>query len=151
LKGGIILIKKQIIVLLILAFIINAEPSYGAVIKPVESRELQFQDMLMLFLLPHVNEKLADIYSPYLTEPPQLYPYFSDVISVERVNGFRGFDFLITLEVTPTVGPHIAVGKDRLTFEISPRFPDNVKFISAKHLKGPNKNDFPPNYLDLLR
>lgn len=150
-KDGVNLIKKLIITLLILAFVIQADPGYGAVKKPVESRELQFQDMLMLFLLPHLEKKLAEIYLPYLTAPPQLYPYFIDVISVKRVNGFRGFDFLITLEVTPTVGPHIAVGKDRLTFEIAPTFPDNVKFISAKHLEGPNKKNFPPNYLDLLR
>jgi hypothetical protein len=32
---------------------------------------------------------------------------------------FRGFIFLITVEVLPVVGPHIAVGEDHLTFQIS--------------------------------
>jgi len=95
-----------------------------------------------------MQEQLPEIYAPLLTEVPLFYPNFVDVISVERVNGFRGFIFLITLEAVPFVGPHIPVGKDRFTFEVT--FGE-VKLISVKHLKDPDKNDFPPNYLDILR
>jgi hypothetical protein len=114
-----------------------------------DSRELMFQDMLMLFLLPHIDKKIGEIYSTLLTESPMVYPYFVDVTDVKRVNGFRRFDFLITLEVVPTVGPHIPVGKDRLTFRMNSG--PSVKLESFKHLKDPQKSDFPPNYQDLLR
>lgn len=140
--------KRIIVIFLVLTALLQAGLCYGEVNKPEESRELQFQDMLMLFLLPYIDEQLPRIYAPLLTQTPQLYPYFVDVINVERVNGFRKFVFLITLEVVPTVGPHIPVGRDRVTFEIST---GKVKLISVNHLKGPNKDDFPPNYLDILR
>ncbi len=114
-----------------------------------DSRELMVQDMLMLFLLPYIQKPIDEIYSPLLTESPMVYPYYVDVTDVKRVNGFRGFDFLITLEVVPTVGPHIIVGKDSLTFRITPG--PKVKLESFKHLKDPQKSDFPPNYQDILR
>ncbi len=120
--------------------------------KPKEdSKELMFQDMLMLFLLPHIDTKIDEIYAKLLNYSPEIYPYFVEVKDVHRVNGFRGFHFSITLEVVPTVGPHIPVGKDILTFDISLQNPDNVELLSWKHLKDPQKSDFPPNWQDVLK
>lgn len=120
--------------------------------KPKEdSKELMFQDMLMLFLLPHIEKKIDEIYANLLNYSPEIYPYFVEVKDVHRVNGFRGFHFSITLEVVPTVGPHIPVGKDILTFDISLQNPDNVELLSWKHLKDPQKSDFPPNWQDVLK
>ena len=119
--------------------------------KPLkDSRELQFQDMLVLQLLPQMREKLAEVYSDELTVTgsPDIYPYFVDVKDAKRVNGFRGFDFLITLDVHPTVGPHIPVGEDIFTYRISAA---GVELKNFEHIRGPEKNDFPPNYQDLLR
>lgn len=113
--------------------------------KPVEdSRELRLQDMLVLLLLPHMREKLAEVYSDVLagTGSPDIYPNFVDVSHTEMVNGFRGFDFLITLNARPTVGPHIPVGEDIFTYRISAA---GVELKSLRHLRGPNKDDFPPN------
>ncbi|MCM3627532.1 DUF3888 domain-containing protein [Paenibacillus glycanilyticus] len=114
-----------------------------------DSRELQIQDMLVLQLLPNMHDKLADVYKDVLTVNPEIYPYLVDVIKTDRVNGFRGFDLRITLQAVPTVGPHIPVGEDRFTYQISPVA--HVKLLQLEHLKGPNKEDFPPNYQDLLR
>ncbi|MFX3631578.1 MAG: DUF3888 domain-containing protein [Candidatus Pristimantibacillus sp.] len=116
-----------------------------------DSQELMYQDMLMLFLLPHMDKKIDEIYANLLNYSPEIYPYFVEVKDVHRVNGFRKFHFLITLEVIPTVGPHIPVGKDILIFDISPVNPDNVKLLSWKHIKDPQKSDFPPNWQDVLR
>lgn len=80
-----------------------------------------------------------------------VYPYYIDVTHVERVNGFRGFHFLITLEVVPTTAPHIVVGKDSITMDISPTNPDNVKIVGWKHLEDPQETNFPPNYKDILK
>lgn len=120
------------------------------IIKPKkDSRELQFQDMLVLLLLPYMKDKLAEAYSRELEAAPDLYPYFIDVLDVQRVNGFRGFHFRMTLGATPTVGPHITVGRALFTFEISPA--SGVKLIHYEHLKGPDKKHIPPNYQHLLK
>jgi hypothetical protein len=144
--------RVVVIVLFIAMLIVMQDPSTAMTDeRPQDSRDLMFQDMLMLFLLPHIDKKIDDIYSNILTESPQVYPYFVNVEKVQRVNGFRGFHFSITLDVIPTVGPHIPVGEDQLTFDISPVNPDNVKLVSWKHVKGPQKSDFPPNWADILK
>lgn len=154
--------KKTLLLLLLICGFMNgiAYNSVGATEelkliandKPKEdSKELMFQDMLMLFLLPHIEEKIYETYSNLLNYLPEVYPYFVNVTNVKRVNGFRSYHFLITLEVVPTVGPHIPVGKDSLTFDLSLLNPNNVKLVTWKHLKDPQKADFPPNWLDVLK
>lgn len=154
--------KKTLLLLLLICGLMNgiAYTSVGATEelkliandKPKEdSKELMFQDMLMLFLLPHIEEKIYETYSNLLNYLPEVYPYFVNVTNVKRVNGFRSYHFLITLEVVPTVGPHIPVGKDSLTFDLSLMNPNNVKLVTWKHLKDPQKADFPPNWLDVLK
>ncbi|SFE60578.1 Protein of unknown function [Paenibacillus catalpae] len=150
------MLKRMLITVSMLSLLFSHAVYAGSVHTPPDkpeqdSKELMYQDMLMLFLLPHMQQKIDEIYAPLLKSSPEIYPYFVDVQDVQRVNGFRGFHFLITLNVVPTVGPHIAVGEDRLTFDISPVNPHNVKLISWKHLKDPKKSDFPPNYQDLLK
>ncbi|WP_245583837.1 DUF3888 domain-containing protein [Paenibacillus terrigena] len=149
--GAIMIRKTFIVYVVIFLLVLNLQSqAIASKIEPKQdSRQLQFQDMLVLFLLPHMNDKLREVYAKDLKASPELYPYFVNVSQVERVNGFRGFDFLITLHAIPTVGPHIPVGEDLFTFEITPGVV--VKLVNFKHLKGPNKMDFPPNYQDLLR
>ena len=54
-----------------------------------DSRELMYKDTLMLFLLPHIEKKMAEIYSPLLTITPTVYPYLVErspfLIDVESV------------------------------------------------------------------
>ena len=114
-----------------------------------DSRELMFQDMLMTFLSPYIEKKIAEIYAPLLTITPTVYPYLVEVTDMKRVNGFRGFDFLITLNIHPTVGPHLTVGEDTMTFRISSG--PKVKLESIKHLRDPQKSDLTPNYQNILR
>lgn len=143
--------------LLMIALIINglapapytaAEPPSQLQNPQADSRELQLQDMLVLQLLPYMNEQLEAAYFSLLTTTPQLYPYLVQVEQVERLNGFRGFGFRITLRAFPTVGPHISVGEDLFTYRISP---SQVELVEYKHINGPEVHDFPPNHLDMLR
>ncbi|WP_409343373.1 DUF3888 domain-containing protein [Paenibacillus sp. MBLB4367] len=117
--------------------------------KPLEdSRELQLQDMLVLILLPHMQEKLTRVYADVTTVPPVIHPDYVNVKSIGRVAAFRGFDFLITLDAQPIVGPHIPVGEDVLTYRISSA---GVELKNFEHLRGPDKDDFLPNYQNLLK
>ncbi|TBL78479.1 DUF3888 domain-containing protein [Paenibacillus thalictri] len=128
---------------------LSEQTSNAAGNKPLEdSKELQLQDMLVLSLLPHMQEKLADVYKDVITIPPIIHPDSVNVKSVERVAAFRGFDFLITVDVQPIVGPHIPVGEDVLTYRITSA---GVELKNFEHLKGPDKDDFLPNYQNLLK
>ncbi|WP_426451596.1 DUF3888 domain-containing protein [Paenibacillus sp. S-38] len=113
-----------------------------------DSRELQLQDMLVLILLPHMQEKLVEVYSDVISIPPVVHPDSVNVKNIERAAAFRGFDFLITIEAHPIVGPHIPVGEDVLTYRVSSA---GVELEHFEHLKGPDKDDFQPNYQNLLK
>ncbi|BBI33784.1 DUF3888 domain-containing protein [Cohnella abietis] len=142
--------KIIMIILVIISLVLMPQVSSAKIKKPaLDSRELQLQDMLTLFLLPYMNDKLSEVYAYELNAAPELYPYFVDVTKTDRLNGFRGYTLSITLHAHPTVGPHIPVGEDLFTFEVSPLV--NVKLVTYEHLKGPKKSDFPPNYQDLLK
>lgn len=128
---------------------LSEQTSNAAGNKPLEdSRELQLQDMLVISLLPHIQEKLAEVYADVITVPPVIHPGYVNVKSLERVAALRGFDFLITIDAQPIVGPHIPVGEDELTYRISPA---GVELKNFEHLRGPNKDDFLPNYQNLLK
>ncbi|MEX3618181.1 DUF3888 domain-containing protein [Paenibacillus glucanolyticus] len=114
-----------------------------------DSTELQYQDMLMIILLPHIEAAVREHYSKSLKEQLIVYPYYVDVTEVKRVNGFRGFHFILTLEAHPTVGPHITVGKDRLVFEVAPTLPGGmVKLVEFQHLE---THEVPPHWQDMVK
>ncbi|WP_077247764.1 DUF3888 domain-containing protein [Bacillus sp. FJAT-27225] len=129
------------------SFEVHAQPKNKPVLsEQVDSHELRVQDMLMNFLNPHIDDAVCNYYKQILTECPMVYPYFVDVVKSQRMNGFRGFILQITLDVTPTIGPHISVGKDRITFEVSAG--PTVRMINYKHLE---THELPEHWKDIIR
>ena len=102
-----------------------------------DSRVLLYNDMLMLILNRQVEEVANQYYFKKLKQRVSVYPYDMNVVNVKRVNRFRGFDFLITIETKPSIGAHNSVGRDRFTFQISPDVPKtyDIKLIEFKHIK----------------
>lgn len=79
----------------------SIEPHAAAMPKPPEhSREELYHDMFLTLLSKEINVAVSDYYSEYLTISPMVYGYMVDVISAERVAGYRSFGFTVTLEVT---------------------------------------------------
>lgn len=52
------------------------------------------------------------------------------MLKTERVN--ESFQFTITVEVTPVLGAHNPVGKDHLTFSITP---SDIKLLQFQHVE----------------
>ncbi|MRH43745.1 DUF3888 domain-containing protein [Aquibacillus halophilus] len=129
---------KKYIIILISTMIISMY-TISTKAEPIDytedSRELQYQDILMLFLTPPIEKAVDRYYSRSLNVTPVVYPYQINVIDLKRKDSFRTFHFEVKLEVTPVVGPHISVGKDQIIFEIAPTLPSNVKLINYKHLE----------------
>ncbi|GAB6928216.1 hypothetical protein JCM10914A_21990 [Paenibacillus sp. JCM 10914] len=114
-----------------------------------DSEALQYHDIVMLLLLPQIDKAVGAQYASTLKEPPIVYPYYIDVTHLERVNGFRGFQFRITIEVYPVVGPHLTVGKDRLEFEIAPDMANGTaKLLDFKHLE---THELPSHWQHVLK
>jgi hypothetical protein len=115
---------------------------------PQDSKEMMVNDILMLFLSPEIEKAVNNYYSEIFTHPPAVYPYEIEIVNVERIGGFRTFQFLITLEITPVFGAHISVGKDRLIFEIAPTLPNQIKLNKFEHLES---YELPPHLQHLKK
>jgi len=125
---------KKVISAALLAFMIifsNHSASFAEIAKPPEkSREELYHNMFISLLLPEIQKPIYKYYSRLITDYPSVYPYSVDVISVKRSN--MHYVFLVVVEVTPVVGPHVSLGKDRLTFRI---IPGHAKLLKFEHLK----------------
>ncbi|HWO74400.1 MAG TPA: DUF3888 domain-containing protein [Bacillus sp. (in: firmicutes)] len=120
---------SAILLSLILYMTIHTVGSAESMPKPPqESREELYHDMFITLLYPYINEPVEQYYSKFLTSSPMVHGYMVNVMSTDRVFGYRSFKFLVTREVTPVVGPHISVEKDRLVFDIDPSGPRLLEF-----------------------
>ncbi|MDM5246573.1 MULTISPECIES: DUF3888 domain-containing protein [unclassified Lysinibacillus] len=139
--------KKVIIVpYFSLLFLISTTLSYAEsdYYQPAkESKEEIVMNMFFSLLLPNIQETVSKYYSDYLTERPLVYPYQIKIINMERT----GTDFMysVTLEVTPVLGAHNPVGRDQLTFSITP---NEIKLKNFKHME---TFELPPHLQDIIK
>jgi hypothetical protein len=129
--------KKMLFVFILsLVLITSIQTTIVSSVGPTQdSEELRLQDMLMLMLTPYIENDLSNYYYPKIVKEvsPHVAPWDIEVIETRR-NHFRGFQLQITFEIEPTDGGHwISIGKDRMTYEISPG--PEVKLINHTHLK----------------
>ena len=118
---------------LLLLFLLATPSTYAKSIddNPAdESKEELVRDMFFSLLLPTIQEAVTHYYSEYLTDSPIVYPYEINILKMERVN--QSFQFTITVEVTPVLGAHNSVGRDHLTFSITP---SDIKLLEFKHIE----------------
>jgi len=137
-----------ILITVVLSLPIQANAEVNRTLKKADSD--LYPDMLLLLLLPQIQEAVNSYYSKILKVAPVVYPYEIEIVKAERIDqnpNNRGYDFLLTLEVQPVIGPHIAVGQDRMTLEISPLITNIVKITSYQHV---HTNQLPLNWQHLL-
>lgn len=133
-----IIVPSFLVLFLMTSIPSHAEPNYY---QPAEeSKEELMMDLFLSLLLPDIQKAVSNYYSDFLTQSPMVYPYQIKILNMERTNGYRGYMFLVTLEVTPVVGPHNPVGKDQLTFSITP---GRVNLKNFKHIE---TTELPPNW-----
>ena len=138
-----IIVPSFLLLFLMSATLTYAEPDYY---QPAEeSKEELVMDLFFSLLLPNIQEAVSNYYSNYLTIRPLVYPYQIKILKMERTNHYRGFIFLVTIEVTPVVGPHIEVGKDHLTFSITP---SKVNLKNFNHLE---TYELPRHWQDIIK
>ncbi|MGM0901605.1 MAG: DUF3888 domain-containing protein [Bacillota bacterium] len=130
--------KKAMSVFLFLTIILTYQVPHpaGKTNHFSDTKELLYLDMLMTLLGPEIDGKVNDYYSKIINVEPTVYPYQIEVIKAERIGEDRTFHFLLVLDVAPVVGPHIQVGKDRLTFELAPGINQSqYKLVKFEHLE----------------
>lgn len=128
--------------------LINTIPAHAELneYQPAEKSEEELMiDLFLSMLTPNIDQAVSGYYTDFLTESPLVHPYQISILSMERIKGYRSFEFTVTIEVIPVVGPHISVGKDRLTFYISP---GKVNLEQFKHIE---THQLPPNWQHIIK
>jgi hypothetical protein len=115
-------------------------------VPPENSREELYQDIFMTLLLPNIQAEVDKYYKEYLTVSPTVAPYDVYILNAFRVNGYRGFDFRIKIELHPYVGPHIEVGIDYITVRVRALL--KVEIEKYEHIKS---YELPSNYKSIIK
>lgn len=80
-----------------------------------DTQDVLYQDVINSTLIPTIDKALVDYYKNILTETPFYDSTLIKIIDIERPNGNRTWYFIINIEIEPFIGPHITVGKDRIS------------------------------------
>ncbi len=98
-----------------------------------KSQNILYQDVIITALSPSINTAIEDYYKTFLTESPLYDSTAIKILDIERPNSDRTSLFIINIEVKPFIGPHITVGKDRISIELS--YPGLQEIIKFEHIK----------------
>lgn len=142
--------KKRILLVTIFILIVVAITTKNTFVDTTakqaeeESQDLLYQDAIITALGPTINNAIGDYYKKIFTESP-LYDYTSiKILNIEQPNGYRTSYFIIKIEVKPFFGPHITVGKDIITIELS--YPGLQVIKNFEHVES---YPLPERYKDL--
>lgn len=101
--------------------------------KNEEAQDILYQDVIITALVPIIDTAIEDYYKTLLTESPFYDSTSIKILDIEQPNGYRTWHFIIHLEVSPFIGPHITVGKDRISIELS--YPGISEIIKFEHIE----------------
>lgn len=130
--------KKRILVVsifIIIVAVINIINSFvnTTAKQTKEESQILYQDVILTALSPTINTAIADYYKTLLTESPLYDSTAIKILNIERPNGDRTSLFIINIEVKPFIGPHITVGKDRISIKLS--YPGLQEILKFEHIK----------------
>lgn len=130
--------KKRILVVsifIIIVAVINIINSFvnTTAKQTKEESQILYQDVILTALSPTINTAIADYYKTLLTESPLYDSTAIKILNIQRPNGDRTSLFIINIEVKPFIGPHITVGKDRISIKLS--YPGLQEILKFEHIK----------------
>lgn len=128
-----ILVVTIFIVIVVFIFIKYSFTNTTVMQTNDESQDILYQDVIITALAPTINTAIADYYKKILTVSPGYGSRSIKILDIERPNGNRTWNFVINIEVEPFVGPHITVGKDRITISLS--YPGTQEVLEFEHIK----------------
>ena len=109
-----------------------------------ESQDILYQDVIITALSPTIITALEDYYKNFLSYIPLYDTSAIKILNIDRPNGYRTLHFIINIEVNPFIGPHIQVGKDTISIDLS--YPGTPKILNFEHVEN---YPLPERYNDL--
>ncbi len=132
-KKKIILVVTIFILIAVVISIKNSIVNTRAKQVGEDSQDILYQDVIITALAPTIDTVVENYYKNILTETPFYDSSSIKILNIERPNGYGTWYFIINIEIRPFIGPHITVGKDRISIELS--YPGLQEIISLEHVK----------------
>lgn len=89
-----------------------------------QSKEELYQDIYNTLLYPYIQSAIDSYYKRTVS-----FDLFGiKTLQITRPQGDHSFTFTIKIQLSPFVGAHNSIGIDNITFEISPREVNVIKF-----------------------
>lgn len=131
-------IKRILVVtifILIVVVITIKISSVSTTVKKTEEdvQDILYQDVIITALAPTIDIAISEYYRTILTESPFYDSTSIKILDIERPNGDRTSLFIINIEVKPFIGPHITVGKDKISIGLS--YPGSQEILKFEHIK----------------
>lgn len=98
-----------------------------------DAQDILYQDVIITALAPTINKAIENYYKNVMIDIPGYDSSFIKILNIERPNDDRTSYFIINIEVDPFIGPHITVGKDRMSIELS--YPGTQEILKYEHLE----------------
>ncbi len=143
-KKKIILVVTIFILIVVVITIKNSYINTTAKQVEEESQDILYQDVIITALTPTIDTAIEDYYKNVLSELPFYDSTSIKILNIERPNGNRTMNFIINIGVTPFIGPHITVGKDRISIKLS--YPGHQGMLKFEHVED---NPLPERYKHL--
>lgn len=128
--------KKILVVTIFILIVITIKIlSVNTTVKKTEEEDqhILYQDVIITALSPTIITEIANYYKTILTESPLYDSRSIKILDIERPNGYRTWNFIINVEVSPFIGPHITVGKDRISIGLS--YPGTQEILKFEHIE----------------
>jgi len=92
--------------------------------KEAKEQETLYDDIIVTFLAPTIDKVIDDYYKSILKGSAHYGGvFYTKIICIKRISGpdiYRSANFIIEVEITPYVGPHMTVGRDRILIKLEP-------------------------------
>lgn len=111
----------------------------------IEPTDQVYYQLFVTLLHPYVEEAIHTYYDEYMTLLPSEAPYSYIFTKIESATPGYSYSYRVEIEVQPYVGPHLSVGRDKITLKIDL---EGVTIEKFEHLES---YELPSNYQDIIK
>lgn len=109
-----------------------------------EQKEKLYKDLFIILLQPHVEKAINEYYDAYFTESLRVEPWYYSFLNIEKLPN-SSYSYIMQLEVSPFIGPHLTVGLDHITFKM------DLNEIIIEKFEHIESHQLPPNYQYIIK
>jgi hypothetical protein len=111
----------------------------------IHNSQKTYSDLIVTLLYPYIEEPVENFYKQYIIYGALFSQDELKILSIEKPKD-SFYSFTIVIEITPYLGPHNTIGRDRITLTVSPD--GKVTLNKFEHIES---FEIAPNYKQFIK